>query len=754
MPTLHRLRAALLAGAALGGLSFVQAYAAETSPSADTALDAIVVTAQRRAERLQDVPVSINSVSTQALEQSNFRGVTDLQYLVPGVQFDPTNGAAFQIRGVGSTSWDFSNEKSVSLVVDDVVMDAQRDNGLTGFADIQQIDVLMGPQGTLFGKNATSGVIAVTTGKPLLGEFSAKGDASYGEREDRATNLVVNIPLGEKVALRVSGFSQGQDGPGRYTVLNQSLNAFKEHGYRAKLLLAPNDHVELVYQGDYQRHWDNNNRTTVSGGSAFFTALQIANGVTPSLKNDDNADDKMGSAKNTSWGHSLRGQFQVGRDTLTSITAYRDTRFLGDGPGNFAPSDQWAFNPFNQGTLKTWKFSQELRWASPTGGFVEYLGGLFYNRLDQDSTQIQWVTFGAPLVSPTGVKLTNLSTTTGVVGNPGNATRFRTTNISAAAFGQLKLNLTDKLSLSAGARYTHDENSQSLGFFWKDPVAVTGVAMTFTPTGRAPLKSYGKITGENVSYRLAAQYRLSDDAMAYASYATGYKPGGVAFVGNNYSPYADETVKSMEAGFKSELFQRRVRLNVAVFHSKFTDFQTSLLTFVPGNPVSVIATGNAGGLRTRGVETTFAWRATDGLTLHGGLSYVDAKFTDYVYNATTDYSGTALANAPKWQGSIGANYDREVGAVRLRASLDYAYRTRVWSQIGERPNTEIPSFGMANSRVSVSPLNSSLEIGLYGRNLLDTYFSTAFEQYSTMSLTHRISRDAHRTVGAFAKSAF
>ena len=752
MLTLHRLRIALLAGAALGGLSFAQAYAAEATPAATSAsdgeLEPIVVTAQRRAERLQDVPISITSVSAQTLERSNFRSVTDLQYLVPGVQFETTNGTAFNIRGVGSTSWDFSNEKSVSLVVDDVVMDAQRDNGLTGLADIQQIDVLMGPQGTLFGKNATSGVISVTTVKPVLGAFSVKGDAAYGERDDRATNLTVNIPVGDKIALRVSAFAQGQDGYGRYTVLNQSLNAYKEHGYRAKLLFAPSDRVELIYSSDYARHWDNNNRTTVGGGSAFFTGVQVANGVTPSLKNDSNADSKMGFAKNTSWGQALRGQVQIGRDTLTSITSYRDTRFIGAGPGDFTPVDKWAFVPFNQGTVKTWKFSQELRWASPTGGFVEYLAGLFYNRLSQDATQAQWATFGAPL------PLANITTTTGVIGDPGNAQRFRTTNTTQAAFGQLKFNVSEKLSLSAGARYTKDDNSQTESFFYLDPMKALGLPLTFTPSGKAPTQSYGQVKGDDFSYRLAGQYRLNGQAMVYVSYATGYKPGGTAFVGNNYSPYKAETVKSLEAGVKSELFDRRVRLNVSVFDSKFTDFQTSLLTFVPGNPVAVIATGNAGGLESKGFETTFAWRATEGLTLSGGVTYADAKFTDFRYNATTNYSGTSLTNAPKWQGAFSANYDREIGAYRLKASLDYAHRTRTWSAVGQAANTELPGYGVANGRVSVTPANGGVEVGLYGRNLLDKYFSTAFEQYSTMSLTHRISRDAHRTVGVFAKYAF
>jgi iron complex outermembrane receptor protein len=520
------LRTALLAGVALSGLSFAQVLAevasdatsAPVAAASDDALEPIVVTAQRRTERLQDVPISITSVSAKTLEQSNFRSVTDLQYLVPGVQFETTNGTAFNIRGVGSTSWDFSNEKSVSLVVDDVVMDAQRDNGLTGLTDIQQIDVLMGPQGTLFGKNATSGVISVTTVKPVLGTFSAKGDVAYGEREDRATNLTVNIPLGETVALRVSAFAQGQDGYGRYTVLNQSLNAYKEHGYRAKLLFAPNDRVELALSSDYSYHWDNNNRTTVGGGSAFFTGVQLANGVTPSLKNDSNADSKMGLTKNTSWGETLRGQVQIGRDTLTSVSSYRDTRNIGEGPGDFTPVDKWAFVPFNRGTVKTWKFSQELRWASPTGGFVEYLGGLFYNRLSQDATGAQWATFGAPL------PVTNITTTSGVVGDPGNATRFRTTNTTEAAFGQLKFNVSKQFSVSVGGRYTKDENSQTESFFYIDPVKALGIPLTFTPSGKAPLQPYGQVKSDNVSYRLAAQYRVNDDVMTYVSYATGYKP--------------------------------------------------------------------------------------------------------------------------------------------------------------------------------------------------------------------------------------
>jgi iron complex outermembrane receptor protein len=762
MKLLFGLRAALLTGAALNVVPLAQAYAQNVAPAAtagppatDDQLETIVVTAQRRRESSQDVPISIASVSGKALENSSFHAVTDLQYLVPGVQFDATNGAAFQIRGVGSTSFDFSNEKSVSLVIDDVVMDAQRDNGLTGLTDIQQIDVLMGPQGTLFGKNSTSGAISVTTVKPVLGEFAAKGDASYGQREDHNASLILNVPVGDKVALRVSGFDQGQEGYGRYTTLDQPLNSFKDYGYRARLLYAPSDRTEIIYSNDYQHHWDNFIRTAVSGASPAVTALQIANGVTPGPENDDNADSKIGRNRTSSWGHSLRAQTHIGLDTLTSITAYRDTRYSSDTPANLVPAEQFAFVPYNHGTIHNRKFSQELRWASPTGGFVEYLGGLFYNQLRTRSTQIQWATLGAPLVSPTGVKLTNFYLLTGAAGQSGNTQLFHAKNTSEAAFGQLKFNFTPRLSLALSGRYTHDNNSQSLDYIWTDPLPITGVNATFTPTSPALFQRFGRVKGNDVSYRVAGQYKLGANAMLYATYATGYKPGGAAFVGNLYSPYADETVNSFEAGIKSELFGRRVRLNFDIFRSKFTDFQTSLLTYVPGNPITVIAIGNAGGLKSQGAEATFAWRVTSTLTLDGGLTYTDAHFTDYQYNATTNYSGTTLNNAPKWQGSLNAAYDHDIGAdVRLRANVNYAYRSKLWTVLGQPAYSEIPGYGIVNARVSLAPTGRDLEFGVYARNLFDTYYSAAFQQYSTLSLLHYVARDAHRTVGAFMRFGF
>ena len=321
--------AVLLAATALAGLPMI-ARAAEVAPaSASTGadgqpvLDQILVTAERRKEKMQNVPISIISLSGDALQNSGYQSLTNLQYTTPGLTYDPTQGAAFQIRGVGSTSFDFSNAKSVNVVVDDVVMDAQRDLGITGLVDIERVDVLMGPQGTLFGKNSTSGVISITTVKPKLNDFSGKVYASYGERNDRTVNGTINVPLGQTAALRISAFDVGQDGKGRYVTLNRNLGRVDEYGVRGKLLWQPSDDLEVILAGEYTHHYDTSVRTAVGGPagtsfapSAAVTAAQIALGVTPGPRNVDTADGFLGSIVTVNKGGSLHVAYKLGDHTL------------------------------------------------------------------------------------------------------------------------------------------------------------------------------------------------------------------------------------------------------------------------------------------------------------------------------------------------------------------------------------------------------------------------------------------------------
>lgn len=760
-----------LASVLLASACIAPFAAAQEAPAADkagaTALTEVIVTAQRRDENQQIVPISVTSVSGKTIEDSGYQGLTDLQYLVPGVQYDPTQGSAFQIRGVGSTSFDFSNEKSVSVVVDDVVMDGQRDNGLTGLEDIARVDVLMGPQGTLFGKNSTSGVIAVTTNNPVLNKWQAKANVSYGERNDRTDNVTVNVPIGSNMALRVTGFDQGQEGFGHYTTLHERLGTVEEYGYRAKLLWRPSDKFEAVFANDYEYHWDTSIRSPVGCSfiatplpgecpSATVAAAELTYGVNPGPKNADDADGSLGKITTVNFGDSLRIKAKIGADTLTSITAYRGTHYDNSTPADLLPGSVFAYIPYNYGTLSTSKVSQEFRWASPTGQFVEYLGGLFYNRLIADQTQLQWATLGAPLAAPGGTQ--HFYALTSAIGASGNVAYFQARNETAAAFGQLKFNFTPQLSLALSGRYTYDQNSQRLTYPTVAATPITGTIDTFTATSAQPVYPYGQVVGHNFSYRIAPEYRLTKDVMVYATYSTGYKPAGIAFVGNKYDPFKAETVDSWEIGEKSEWFNHRLRVNIDLFREQFTDFQATILTQIPngiGGFLYTSAIGNAGGLRSQGVETTFAAKITPNLAINGGVTYTDAVFTNYVYNTTTNYTGSKLTNAPRWQGFIGVDYDHTIGSwLTGRAHLDYAYRSKIWTVNGEPVWSQVEGYGLFNGRLSLTPKNSNFQFGIYGRNLFNTYFSTGWQEYGALGLLHYTSPDAYRTIGVFVKAAY
>jgi iron complex outermembrane receptor protein len=790
------LTAALLASVAIMPMAAhaAEAAPATAAPDATTGgLEQIVVTAQRRSENAQDVPISINLVSAKTLEATGYQSLTDLQYVVPGVQYDPTQGSAFQIRGVGSTSFDFSNEKSVNVVVDDVVMDAQRDNGLTGLEDIQRVEVLYGPQGTLFGKNSTSGVISITTNNPAISETSAKLYASYGERNDRTLNATVNVPLGDNAAFRISGFDQGQDGKGRYVTLNRNLGRVDEYGARAKLLFKPSSDLEIVLAGDYERHYDTSIRTPVGGpvGTSFSpNALVLstlaAAGVTPGPENVDTATSQLGGIKTVNASGSLHIKWNVGRDMITSITAYRGTQYVNATPGDIVPANIYSFLTYNVGDLNTRKFSEELHLASPTGGFVEYFAGLFYNKLSADQTQLQWGEVGSGPFINTGLNPTiNLFTTTGakdpVTGAVlGNTVNFNSHNETYAAFGQLKFNFTPFLSLALGGRYSHDKNDQTISYFNYDPLPITGVANTFTPTGAAPTADFrqGSVSGNKFTYRIAPEIKLSKDVLLYASYSTGYKPAGIAFVGNKYDPYGAETVEAFEIGEKAEFFDHRVRLNLTAYLSNFKNFQATILTPVStgiGGFILASAIGNAPGLRSQGIEGTLAVKVTPQFTLNGSATYNEAWFTNYVASPTSNYTNTSLTNAPQFTAFLGADYENEISAdyaVKLHA--DYAYRSHIQTVTGallgsltapavtnadgtKTPNSSyafVPGYSLVNMRASVKSTHRNLEAGVYVRNLFNQYFSTGWQIYGALGLLHYTTPNAYRTVGGFVKFGF
>lgn len=737
--------------------SKADAKAVENKKAESAGLESVVVSAQRRAENSQSVPLSIQHIDGKTLANAGYTALTDLQYLAPGVQYDPTQGAAFQIRGVGSESFDFSNAKSVSVVVDDVVMDAQRANGMIGMVDINNVDILMGPQGTLFGMNSTSGVIAVTTGKPVLNKLTARGSASYGEHNERILNATLNVPLGQKAAFRISGFDNAQDGFGRNVVLNKLVGSTNEYGTRGKFYVEPTDNLDITLQGDYAHHWDSSVRTPVGGQTAEVTSALNSLGVYPGPKNADTADPMYGTIVSQEYGAALKIHAKLGENDLNFISAWRGSTYGNNTPVDLVPLDVYAYYPYNYGHLSTQKFSDEIRFSSPKGKHIEWLVGGFFNRLDARQTQYQWGTAGAPLYvngQPSPILYNN----SGATGQSGNTSLFQSRNESLAAFGQLKFNISKHFDIAISGRYTHDKNSQGLSFINSDAQAITGYNPTFIPTKGGPVYPWGQMSGQNFSGRISPEYHFNPNVMAYFTFSTGYKPAGIAFVGNVYDPYHKETVRSYEAGLKSEWMHHKLRLNMDVFREDFTNFQATVLTPVPaGNGTTILtsAIGNAGGLVSQGVEGNVAYKPIPDLTFSGSVSFTDAHFTDYQPKPTVSYTNTRLTNSPVWSANAYVDYHHDLTpSLGVQAHLDYAYRGTTWTVTGQPNYSKVPAYSLVNLRVSLLPLNKRLQVGLYVRNMFNQYFSTGYQLYGSAGYLHYTSPDARRTIGGFINFSY
>ena len=510
----------------------------------------IIVTGQRRAQRLQDVPASITAVSGATLQASNIQSPADIQYLAPSLTFNPQVGAGFQVRGVGSQGFDYNLEKSIAVVLDDVVQGLPRSIGLNTLSDVERVEVLKGPQGTLFGKNASGGVVFIVTRKPELGARTLEGHLRYGTDNEIQADNTINLPIGENAAARLTGVYQRRDG-----YLTNAFNGFKGGGYRdyqlrGKLLWEPTSNLELYLIGDIQHHDDDgtNQIETIrkfgqfTGGSTVQNLQQIyaPYGIVPGPENER----YVNNAPNTNDAdvQNLTGTitYKLGGYTLTSITGYKHQKSGNSTDPDNSPSD---FRSLNVGTLRAHQFSQELRLNSPTGGFFDYIVGLYYYDSRTDAKEVQGGRLGANLPA---------NTLTSPVGADAN---YVAKSTSYAAFGQANLHFTDKLTGIVGGRFTHDK---VFGSFFKSINQTVNLIGTQIPDGQlGDSKS-------DFSVRGTIQYEPVRDVMFYGTYSQGYKAPAIATSRGVILPVASETVQNYEAGVKTQFFDRRLTLNVSV----------------------------------------------------------------------------------------------------------------------------------------------------------------------------------------------
>ena len=713
----------------------------------------IIVTAQRREQALRDVPVAISVVTSEDLVKSNFTTVTDLQFLSPGVNYNANFGGGFNVRGVGTQSLSITAEQSVALVIDDVIQGLPEVSfagpSYQTLGDIERIEVLKGPQGTLFGKNSSAGVIQIITKNPVIGTNSVDGFVSYAKKNEVNANANVNVALGSTAALRVSGTYQRRDGFVSNRFDGTDRWAYERFGIRGKLLWEPLDALRVVLQAEYRDLKDNANglwtlRTCGSGSGTFNPCAELAKyGIVASPRNLEVAVEGPSFTKQRSTNLSGRIDYDLGGATLTSITAYRHLRQPIGIDTDATPRPVYSLN---QNVSGGDQFTQELRVNGSTGVLNYTLGGFYYNATPFQVGRVGGTLGVLPDTSPFLVTLNSV----GPLAQSGAGSDIQAKVKSYAVFGQLEAEVTPGLTLIAGGRYTNDRVQQRIDYFQVPGLCsraflAGGPCISVTLPQSTPT---ARIKADKFTYKLTAKYDITPDINIYGTYATGYKGPMISNPGNQPQLLVNpETSKSYEIGLKGVFFDRRVAFNIDLFKVDYNDFQAQQRVGV--SPVFFYTTTNAGGLQTKGVEGDVSWRVTPELTLSANASYIPSKFTEFSVQCYDRYTNPAtpvgqcnylapgvpagapfqfnaagypLIYSPRWNAGGTVDYERDLNdRLQLTAHASYVYRSSVYGIVAD-PNSIVDGYGLLNGEIGVGAPDGRWRVSVFARNLLDTYF--------------------------------
>ncbi|MEJ2411131.1 MAG: TonB-dependent receptor [Novosphingobium sp.] len=670
---------------------------AETDNSSQGAGD-IIVTAQRRDQRLQDVPISISAVGASALKNTGITGTSQLQSVVPNLVVVKSVGAAAPfLRGIGSSSADIAAESSVAIYVDGVYQPSVYAN-VFEFNGLERIEVLKGPQGTLFGRNATGGVVQVITKAPSFNP-EMNFDVSYGNYETVKGQAYVSGGLTDNLAANLAVQYQNQnDGWGKNITLGTKDFYARDFNTRGKLLFTPDDATDITLSGNYAKFSHHN------------IALQNPPGAGQGyLGRYRTAGDADAEIDGEGYGGSLTATHDFGGFQIRNITAYQKFNAT-----QTIDQDATALHvvrgDFN---IHTRMISEEFHVMAPSDAKFQWLAGIYYYNYNAgiDPTKITGLAFaagGIPGVSIYGIDKTR----------------------SISGFAQGTYPLTDKLNLTAGIRYSRDK------------VTYTGSQTVADSSQILSPEQTKDLVMKKPTWRLSLDYKFSPDILGYVSYNRGVKSGSFALgtdpaVNQGFQP---ERLDAYEAGLKTELFDRKLQFNTSAFYYDFKNIQFQRVV------AGVVTTVNGPSAKLYGVEVELNGRVTPELTLRANGGYLHSRIGDFPnapntnrlpngFNDTgipfcdlTDPScvpynakGNRLPNAPKFSGNVGFEYRQPVngGAIRLSSNLLYAGKT--FNELDNR------LFVKAHEVLSASlgwEGDDGLRVSVWGNNLTNSYFYT------------------------------
>jgi iron complex outermembrane receptor protein len=734
--------------------------------SGDGRLDEIVVTAQKREQRLQDVPIAVSVVSGALAEATGGFNVEALRTLVPSLNLRKTNTSLNQslfLRGVGTINFAIAAQPSVATVVDGVVLSSAGE-AFGDLYDIERVEVLRGPQGTLFGKNASAGVVNIVSKRPG-DELGGYVDVSWFEGNELRVKGAIDLPISENIRSRTTltfGEFDGYIDNLSTTAAGGDLNGYDRKGLRTMWEFGGDANL-WTFIGDYRKSDDNccveviglaPTGVNANAYSSIYRGVTFLGDDTRQVKQDL----QMRSTEEA-WGVSLQGDIDVGMGTFTTITAYRTwdaTEYReGDWIDVAAP---YVGNPFAQlhdfGPQTTKTISQEFRLASRGGEMLDYVLGAYYSKTESErffQRNIFNCTATTLAADATGQRPCRAGSST-FVSTFSNAT-FGADFKNIAAFADGTWNISDSARLIAGLRWTQDDLS-----YFHNRVPTPFAGQPGILTSLSGFKGSNK--SDNVSGRAGLQYDLNDDVMVYASYARGYKgPAYNVFFNmgpNNTAVIDAETADSIELGLKSTLLDGMMLLNAAVFDAKYDDFQANNFLFLNGTLITTLT--NAGEVSSKGFEVDVQAKPTDMVTLGAGVAYTDAKvdnfFTPPGQNATVR-AGTKLPLAPEWKASLLGELAAPVGSYTLTTNAVVAFQSSSFSDLNEPAALRIPGYTTVDLTVALTDASDRFRVALIGRNLADksyTVLKTGGGPGGAARL--QIPRDADRYFGIQARFNF
>ena len=692
----------LLATTTLAGLAALGGAArAQPSEGGTANVQEVIVTAQRRSERLQDVPMSVTALPADTLEKAGVANTADLARVTPGLNMSSYgNNLQPAVRGVTSTGGNLGDNPSVAIYLDGVYQ-PQQIAALFDLPDVRQIEVLKGPQGALYGQNATGGAITITTLSPSF-TTTGKLSASYGNRNAVALRGFASGPVSDQVAVSLAAAYQNRDGFRRHVITGERDRGLESKLVRGKVLFEPSKDARITLSGYYADRDDSAAYAGVAlnGNSVGYAFIPTAPRTT-SPKQFSAYPDVFNRVK--SWGVNARGEFELGPGTLSTVTAYTRTKIV-----YVSDLDASAVNfaEYRTPDLNGKYFVQEATFVSNKFGRTSFLfGGLYLNGRDNFNPG-EFILRSpnlppAPLTAPT-LHLFQFG---------------RVKKEILAAYGEVSLDVTDKLVLTAGGRYTHETQRG----YHTDALTPTPPA-SLTPFLGNPEK------WSKFSPRVTARYEVGPRANLYATFATGFK-GGLINTATLADAVDPETIKSYEAGYKGRPLEN-LTLNIAGFWYDYKNLQ------VVAYRAPLLITQNAASARGKGVDLDATWSVTPEFTLSGGLEYLDARYrrfpdalvftpTGFGNLATTgNLSGRRLLRSPKWSGNLTANYQADMASGRVGAFLSL-YHSAAFGLEGSNRLRQ-GAYTTVDGEVSFAPSAvQGLRLVLWGKNLGDKAYLTS-----------------------------